>query len=82
MQTALENGKVRSAFPIYYCEKCKKETIYPTCENCESVCNKFDKLVRVLIGKAETIKQAMAHRLPYKEVFPAIKKELEGFNST
>ena len=34
LQAACEEGKVRSAFPICYCEKCKKETIYTSCENC------------------------------------------------
>ena len=35
VQAACEEGTVRSSFPIYYCENCKKETIYPNCENCE-----------------------------------------------
>jgi DNA polymerase II large subunit len=34
VQAAYEEGKVKSSFPIYYCESCKKETIYPSCENC------------------------------------------------
>ena len=34
VQAACEVGNVRSSFPSYYCDKCKKETIYPTCENC------------------------------------------------
>jgi len=34
VQVACEQGKVRSAFPIYSCEECKTETIYPLCENC------------------------------------------------
>ena len=34
VQAAVENGTIRSSFPIYYCEQCKKETIYPSCENC------------------------------------------------
>ncbi|MCK5043739.1 DNA polymerase II large subunit [Candidatus Pacearchaeota archaeon] len=34
VQAACEQGKVKSSFPIYYCEKCKKETIYPSCEVC------------------------------------------------
>lgn len=34
IQTACMEGKVWSSFPLYYCESCKKETIYPTCENC------------------------------------------------
>lgn len=36
VQTACEVGKVRSSFPIFFCDKCNKETIYPTCENCGS----------------------------------------------
>jgi len=34
VQTACEEGQVRSSFPIYYCESCKKQTIYGVCENC------------------------------------------------
>ncbi|GBE20290.1 DNA polymerase II large subunit [archaeon BMS3Abin17] len=34
VQTACEVGSVKSSFPIYYCSKCKKDTIYPICENC------------------------------------------------
>jgi len=34
VQAACEQGQVRSSFPIYYCENCKKQTIYSVCENC------------------------------------------------
>ncbi|MBU0894586.1 MAG: DNA polymerase II large subunit [Nanoarchaeota archaeon] len=34
IQAACEQGSVRSAFPIYNCDKCKKETIYSVCEIC------------------------------------------------
>ncbi|MFH1801754.1 MAG: DNA polymerase II large subunit [archaeon] len=30
----LDAGKIHSQFPIYFCEKCEKETIYKVCENC------------------------------------------------
>ena len=33
-QSALEEGKVIAELPIYKCEKCDKETIYPVCEEC------------------------------------------------
>ncbi|MFH1276666.1 MAG: DNA polymerase II large subunit [Candidatus Woesearchaeota archaeon] len=33
-QSAMGNGKVRSFFPLRYCEKCQKEKIYPLCEEC------------------------------------------------
>ncbi len=33
---AMEKGKVTSEFAIYYCDGCKKETIYSICEFCGS----------------------------------------------
>ncbi|MBI2056950.1 DNA polymerase II large subunit [Candidatus Pacearchaeota archaeon] len=36
IQEACEVGRVRSSFPIYFCEKCQKEIIYPKCEICGS----------------------------------------------
>jgi len=33
-QSALEEGKVTAELPVYKCEKCNKETIYPICEQC------------------------------------------------
>ncbi len=41
IQAACEEGKVRGTFPIYHCEKCKKETIYYICEDCNSECKKL-----------------------------------------
>ena len=34
VQAACGEGKIWSSFPIYYCENCKKETIYTVCEDC------------------------------------------------
>ena len=34
LNLAVETGSVRSAFPIFKCSQCRKETIYPKCENC------------------------------------------------
>ena len=36
VQAACIEGKVWSSFPIYYCKECKKETIYPICEECNN----------------------------------------------
>jgi DNA polymerase II large subunit len=41
VQAACEEGSVKSVFPIYYCENCKKETIYSVCEDCEKKCKKM-----------------------------------------
>lgn len=40
-QSALNLGKIKSTFPIYFCDKCQTETIYKKCENCGSVCKKL-----------------------------------------
>jgi DNA polymerase II large subunit len=42
-QAACEVGNVRGDFPVYFCESetCKKETIYPFCENCGAECKKM-----------------------------------------
>lgn len=37
---ALKVGKVKSNWPIFYCEKCKSEGIYTHCEKCGELCNK------------------------------------------
>ncbi len=34
VQAACEEGKVRSSFPIFFCEECNKQTIYSLCEDC------------------------------------------------
>ncbi len=36
LQSACRVGKIRSSFPISFCDDCNKETIYPSCENCGS----------------------------------------------
>ncbi len=41
LQGALQMQKVTSDFPIYHCNKCKKETIYPKCEVCGSKTEKW-----------------------------------------
>jgi len=41
VQAACEEGKVRSAFPIYFCKECNNETIYSVCENCGKKCEKM-----------------------------------------
>ncbi len=37
-QAALQSGKIRSAFPTYYCPGCRKGMVYRRCEECSSAC--------------------------------------------
>ena len=34
VQSAIESGSVKGNFPIYFCNECKKDTIYFLCEDC------------------------------------------------
>ncbi|MBW2976059.1 DNA polymerase II large subunit [Candidatus Woesearchaeota archaeon] len=33
-QSALESNKITAEFPLFYCEKCDKKTIFSVCEDC------------------------------------------------
>ena len=35
-QSAIEAGFVEAEFPAYFCEQCKKETIFSVCEQCDT----------------------------------------------
>jgi DNA polymerase II large subunit len=37
-QAAMKHGKIRSTFPLFYCEPCKKSMIYGRCEECGHPC--------------------------------------------
>ena len=36
VNAAYEQGKIKSSFPIFYCESCDRQTIYSICEECNS----------------------------------------------
>lgn len=65
-QAALEEGKVIAELPIYKCEKCDKETIYPVCEECYG---KTKQLYYCSECKEDSeVKQCLKHQksLPFK----------------
>ena len=41
VQAACEIGGVKGDFPIYFCKKCNKETIFGVCETCNECCEKL-----------------------------------------
>ncbi len=41
VQEATDVGSVVAEFPVYHCEKCQKETIYPRCETCSELTTKM-----------------------------------------
>ncbi len=42
VNAAIEVGTVKADFPIYFCDVCKKETIYFICETCGSECRRMN----------------------------------------
>jgi DNA polymerase II large subunit len=42
-QAAMDVGSIKGDFPNYYCEKCKKESVYLKCDCCGEFCKKEDK---------------------------------------
>lgn len=76
-------GSIKSDFPIYFCQKCGKETIYFICEDCGSECKKmnycpechqkfdFEKCPEHLRGQSY-----MQRRIDSKHYFDAAIKKL------
>ena len=42
VKEAAETTSVKADFPIYFCDNCKKETIYYICEDCGEKCKKMN----------------------------------------
>jgi len=87
VQSALEQGNIKADFPIYYCEHCKKETIYFICETCGKECEKmfycpeckqkFSKKVCPEHGKGQTFSY---RDLDIKHYFSDAVKKLDLSN--
>jgi DNA polymerase II large subunit len=57
VQAAYEEGRIRSAFPIYFCKSCSKGTIYSSCEDCGTKTQRMfyfpDTKEKLLTNKSE-----------------------------
>ncbi len=83
VQEAINQGFVEGDFPIYYCESCKKETVYFICESCQNktrrlyYCPDCNKKIPTencpLHGKAKTFAK---QKLNIKNFFDAALKHL------
>jgi len=85
MQAACEEGKVRSSFPIFYCEECKNETIYPVCETCGKECKKLfycNDCDRTLTEPCREHNKAQKYRTMDLDIKHYFEKALEKLNLT
>jgi DNA polymerase II large subunit len=81
---AVSVGSIRADFPIYYCQKCSKETIYFICENCGSECRKLNychecqqKFELEKCPEHLKSQQYMKKRIESKHYFDAAIKQLK-----
>ncbi len=63
-QSAMDIGYIRGEFPNFYCDKCKKESVYSRCDSCYSFCRKFE----------EENKSFSERRINIREYFDRAKK--------
>ncbi len=81
-QNAFKAGVVNSDFPVYYCDKCKRQTIFPVCERCGSktrklyYCQKCG-LLNKPCEKHKNSKPYMKMSLDIKGVFADVLKMLK-----
>jgi DNA polymerase II large subunit len=67
VQAACEAGMVKVDYPVYYCETCKRETIYSVCEECGNKSKKMNycpecKLTSIGVCKEHKITQHYYNR--------------------
>ncbi|MFA5071440.1 MAG: DNA polymerase II large subunit [Candidatus Pacearchaeota archaeon] len=83
VQAAYDVGKVWSTFPTYLCETCKKETIYTTCEDCNSptkklfYCRDCDKSSLVACKEHERVAPFRTFELDIKHYFDKALEKLK-----
>ena len=81
-QSALEAGTVKAEFPIYYCSACKEEGIYPKCQKCNTVCEKWNycpQCQKSVVGKCEIHDFSIEfkeRRIDIREYFDYARKKL------
>ncbi|MFH1210078.1 MAG: DNA polymerase II large subunit [archaeon] len=83
-QSALEKGKIKGDFPIFYCEKCSRNTIYHRCEICNNkstkgyYCNKCDKTYsEEMCEKHGALRMFKKDEIDIKEYFSNALKNLK-----
>ncbi|MBW2996129.1 DNA polymerase II large subunit [Candidatus Woesearchaeota archaeon] len=82
-QAAMETGKIRSDFPIFFCKKCNKETIFSICESCSKKtekhfhCNICGPLPEPTCPKHGPLPSYKTQDIDIKHYFQAALKKLK-----
>jgi len=79
-QSAMDVGSVRAEFPIFYCDKCKKENVYSKCVVCGSECKKMyycpscDRNSLEKCGEHERSFEYKSRRIDIRDYFEKAKR--------
>ncbi|MBX4211950.1 DNA polymerase II large subunit [Candidatus Pacearchaeota archaeon] len=80
VQAAVEAGSVKADFPVYSCESCKSESIYPTCERCQNQCIRLvycKECMKNYVGKCPDhsfVHEYKEQRIDMKHYFDSARK--------
>jgi len=67
---AVNKGNVRSSFPIYFCDSCKKDTIYARCEMCNEVTKQMYYCSQCKVKSFKACKE-------HERVFPFMSQSID-----
>jgi len=87
-QAAIETGFVSGEFPLFYCENCKDERIYPKCEVCGTQCGKLkyspyeDRIYKREYPEGEKLQDFKQRKIDITHYFGFAKKQLGFENET
>jgi len=88
INAALAIGKISSNFPSFFCNVCNRETIYPSCEICEGVCelqekvsNEFDRNNKTTIDLKSYVTSALKKLKMSSSELPNLIKGIRGTSS-
>jgi DNA polymerase II large subunit len=82
VNVALEGGTIKSDFPAYYCDMCKKETIYTLCEVCKKPARQEEEpFKKTRIDLKHYFEQARATLQLLKVHVPPLIKGVRGTSS-
>jgi DNA polymerase II large subunit len=80
-QSAMDAKKVTANFPIFYCEKCKKKTVFAVCETCDKHTTKLEYCIDCKSTECTNTAHRKANNGPFQldinAVFADLLKRLD-----
>ena len=82
--SALESGRINAEFPLYYCDVCQRNVVYPVCDKCNEKTNKIyycnqckKEYAEENCEKHGRLRQYKKQELPIIDYFDNLKNKLD-----